>query len=127
MNPGVFLRAKAAAIDGLMILGMMFIISYLSTLLPSTSNAMRIVPFVVFAVLYDPLMTSIKGQTIGHMIMGIKVVRFSEPSKCISLIPAFLRFIIKVILGWVSLLTIGGNKESRAIHDLACGSKVVHK
>lgn len=126
MNPGVFLRAKAAAIDGFIIIGMMFLISYLSTFMSDLSNSMRIIPFVVFAVLYDPLMTSLKGQTIGHMLMGIKVVRFSDQSKRVAIVPAILRFIMKVILGWISLLTIGSNEDSRAIHDLISDSKVIY-
>jgi len=126
MNPGVFLRAKAAAIDGFILLGMMLLISSIGSKFPDIPNNVRIGSFVVFALLYDPLMTMTTGQTIGHKIMGIRVVRFSDATKKISFLSAFLRFIIKAILGWLSLLTVGSNKDKRAIHDLFCNSKVTY-
>lgn len=72
--------------------------------------------------LYDPILTSLTGSTFGHKAMKLKVRRYGDPEKKISLGQAFLRFFIKGLLGWVSFLTVIGNKRKRAIHDLASGS-----
>ncbi len=72
--------------------------------------------------LYDPIFTSLTGSTLGHKVMKLKVRRYGEPEKKISLGQAFLRFFVKGFLGWISFLTVTGNKRKRAIHDLASGS-----
>lgn len=72
--------------------------------------------------LYDPILTSVTGSTLGHRMMNLKVRRYAEPEKKISIGQAFLRFFIKGLLGWISFLTVTGNKHKRAIHDLASGS-----
>ncbi len=72
--------------------------------------------------LYDPILTSFTGSTLGHKIMKLKVRKYKDPEKRISLGQAFLRFITKGLLGWVSFLTVTGNQRKRAIHDIASGS-----
>lgn len=75
--------------------------------------------------LYDPIFTSLTGSTLGHKMMKLKVRRYGEPERKISLGQAFLRFFTKGVLGWLSFLTVTGNKHKRAIHDLASGSIVL--
>lgn len=72
--------------------------------------------------LYDPIFTAFTGSTLGHKIMKLKVRRYREPERKISLGQALLRFIIKGLLGWISFFTVTGNERKRAIHDLASGS-----
>lgn len=75
--------------------------------------------------LYDPLLTSIAGNTIGHRLMGLTVRKFDNPYRNISLGNAILRFSVKALLGWISFLTITGNKYKRAIHDMVGNSIVI--
>lgn len=75
--------------------------------------------------LYDPILTSFTGSTLGHKIMKLKVRKYNNPEKRISLGQAFLRFITKGLLGWFSFLTVTGNKQKRAIHDIASGSIIM--
>jgi uncharacterized RDD family membrane protein YckC len=77
--------------------------------------------------LYDPLFTALTGSTLGHKVMKLKVGKYNEPKKNISLPQAFLRFLIKGIFGWISFLTVTGNKQKRAIHDLASGSIMLNR
>ncbi|HMG91926.1 MAG TPA: RDD family protein [Chryseolinea sp.] len=72
--------------------------------------------------LYDPILTSFTGSTLGHKLMKLKVRRFNDPEEKISLGYAFLRFILKTTLGWISFLTVTSNKHKRAIHDVMSGS-----
>jgi uncharacterized RDD family membrane protein YckC len=75
--------------------------------------------------LYDPILTSFTGSTLGHKVMKLKVRKYADPEKRISLGQAFLRFIIKGFLGWISFLTVTGSKHKRAIHDMASGSIIM--
>lgn len=79
--------------------------------------------FMVY--LYDPLLTAFTGSTLGHKAMNLKVRRFEDPERRISLGHAFLRFFTKGLLGWLSFLTVTSNRRKRAIHDMASGSIVL--
>jgi hypothetical protein len=71
--------------------------------------------------LYEPLLTAYSG-TVGQKMMKLKVRQFDQPDKRLSLLNAYLRWITKALLGWLSFLTINFNKEHRAIHDFASNS-----
>jgi uncharacterized RDD family membrane protein YckC len=60
------------------------------------------------------------------MILGIRVKRESNEQKNILFPLAIPRYIVKVLLGWVSLLTVSGSKKRKAIHDFLVGSVVVY-
>ncbi|MBX2805605.1 MAG: RDD family protein [Hyphomicrobiales bacterium] len=79
--------------------------------------------WVLFILLYEPLMVSIKGGTIGHIVCNTRVVdehTLGNP----SLLKASARFLIKTILGWISLVTVTASKRKKAVHDLLTGSSV---
>jgi len=44
--------------------------------------------------------------------------KFQEPSKKINIFQAYIRYVTKLLLGFISFLTISTNKERRAIHDM---------
>jgi len=124
--PGVFDRVKAIVTDGLVIVVFMFVASYAFSLFETVPDNARIIAFVFIFLLYDPLFTSIFGGTIGHMILGIRVKRASNEEKNILFPLAIPRYIVKVLLGWISLLTVSGNEKRKAIHDFLVGSVVVY-
>jgi uncharacterized RDD family membrane protein YckC len=124
--PGVFDRIKAIMTDGIVIVVYMFVASYIFSLFESVPDNARIIAFVFIFLLYDPIFTSLFGGTIGHMMLGIRVKRESDEQKNILFHKAILRYLVKVLLGWVSLLTVSGNKKRKAIHDFLVGSVVVY-
>jgi uncharacterized RDD family membrane protein YckC len=73
---------------------------------------------------YDPVLTAYSA-TIGQRLMKIRVRRFSNPTKKVGIVSAYVRAIVKWPLGWLSFITINFNSEHRAIHDFAGGSVVV--
>lgn len=73
------------------------------------------------------MMTSVFGATLGHRSMGIRVSKVSDHGKKIPFPLALVRYVIKALLGWVSLLTVGSSKSRLAIHDMAVGSVVLYK
>lgn len=123
--PSLVTRIKAVFID----LVIMLVVFTASTLfidavgdIPDFVKGFILI-FMVY--LYDPLLTSFTGSTLGHKVMKLKVRKYKHPECKISLGQAFLRFITKGFLGWISFLTVTANKRKRAIHDIASGSIIL--
>jgi len=102
----------------------MFILSSVIENFATLSNAVRILLFFVLWAIYEPLATTL-GFTLGNYIAGIRVRNFKNINMKIDFFRSFIRFIIKVVLGWLSLITIFSNKERRALHDLVSGSVMI--
>lgn len=124
--PGVFDRVKAVVADSIVLILFMIIITYTFSSFEEVPEMARIIAFVFIFLLYDPIFTSSFGGTIGHMTFGIRVKRENDEDKNILFPLALLRFILKALLGWVSLLTVSGNEKRKAIHDMVAGSVVVY-
>ena len=127
MYPSISERIKAAFIDGLILVALMFAISQLFAQFEEVSNFFRIGAFLLIFAFYDPLLTSLFAGTIGHQIVGLNVKKVGDESRNISFGFALLRFLLKAALGWISMLTVGSNEKKQAIHDFAIQSVVVYK
>lgn len=80
--------------------------------------AIMITTAAILLLCYEPLLTVYSG-TIGQKIMKLKVRRFGQPDRRLSLMNAYIRWLTKGLLGWISFITINFNTEHRAIHDFA--------
>ena len=120
-------RIKAAFIDSVVLVAVMYAASEILALFEGVPNGIRVAIAVFVFVLYEPLLVSIYGETIGHFYSKISVKKADEPDQKISFFSALLRFICKVLLGWLSLLTVTGNPKKQAIHDFLGSSIVVEK
>jgi uncharacterized RDD family membrane protein YckC len=125
--PGVSDRIKAAVMDSFVMVGFMAILTIIFSKFNNVPDSFRIAGFIFIFLLYDPLFTSLFAGTIGHMIMNIQVKRSSNPEKNILFPLAIIRYTIKVLLGWISLLTVGSNKKHMAIHDMVVSSIVLYR
>ncbi|MDX8338850.1 RDD family protein [Draconibacterium sp. IB214405] len=125
--PGVFVRVKAVITDSVLLLIFMLGVVSLFDLFENVPDFARIAAFVFIFLLYDPLFTSIFGGTIGHFLFGIRVKRANNPEKNILFPLALIRYLIKALLGWLSLITVSGNKKGKAIHDIVVLSIVIYK
>uniref|UniRef100_UPI003217AC54 RDD family protein n=1 Tax=uncultured Draconibacterium sp. TaxID=1573823 RepID=UPI003217AC54 len=125
--PGVSIRVKAVVCDSIVLVLLMIGATNLFEIIGDVPDFARIIAFVFIFLLYDPLLTSTIGGTLGHMIFGIRVKREKNQDKNFLFPLAVVRYIIKALLGWVSLLTVSGNKKGKAIHDLAVRSIVIYK
>lgn len=123
--PPLVTRIKALFIDLLILLLVFSSASLLIDFVGSFPNFIRGSILVFMVYLYDPVLTSFTGSTIGHKVMKLRVAKYANPEKRISLPIAMLRFIIKASLGWVSFLTVMGNNRKRALHDLMSGSIIL--
>jgi uncharacterized RDD family membrane protein YckC len=71
---------------------------------------------------YDPLLVHFTGRTIGHRVQGIEVI--AADGGRVSLGVAYVRFLIKTVLGVWSMLTMMGRRQL-AVQDMATRSRVV--
>jgi len=125
--PGAFERVKAVLADSIIMIILMFFVTYLFSFFENVPDNWRIGAFVFIFFLYEPLFTSILGGTIGHILIGIKVKRDQDESKNIAFPVAVVRFFIKAVMGMLSLLLISSNGKRKAIHDMVAGSIVLYR
>lgn len=123
--PALIQRVKAAIVDAICLFMLMIGFAAVFAAVGDVPDVVRIMAFVFVFGLYDPILTSRAGGTIGHFVIGIRVKRDRSRSENVSFLRAVLRFIVKVFLGWISLLTVPRSRDKRAIHDMAAGSVVL--
>lgn len=120
--PSLLVRIKALFIDLVIVLVIFTTTAILIDTFGEVHSFVKGFILIFMLYLYDPVLTSLSGSTLGHKAMNLKVRRYGQPERKISLGQAFLRFFVKASLGWISFLTVTGNNRKRAIHDLASGS-----
>jgi len=125
--PGLFDRIKAVTVDSIVLIIFMMIITDIFSTFENVHDTTRIFAFLFIFLLYDPICTSIFGGTIGHILIGIRVKRENNPEKNIIFPLAFLRYLLKASLGWISLLSVMGNEKRQAIHDAMVKSVVIYE
>lgn len=127
-KPSLNLRIKAVVIDAVVVVGLMYLTSILINLVDLQSDLVRAVCLGMI-LLYEPILTSLLGATLGQKMMGLEVSQFhslikeNKPKK-INFGFSILRYASKFLFGWFSLLTIHSNTYGQALHDMV-GSSIV--
>jgi uncharacterized RDD family membrane protein YckC len=121
--PTLTCRYIATAIDLIFILAVMILIAYLFENTGETGVKVRagLVLFLFFV--YEPLCTS-RFCTLGQKLMRVRVRRYPSRER-LSLFMAYIRILVKALLGVLSFFTLPFSRKRRAIHDLAARSIVV--
>lgn len=117
-------RIQSTFIDLVLIIVLMFISGAIMDRFEQVPDWVRATIFIALFVAYEPICTSL-GCTVGNYIKGIRVRSVENPARRINIFQAIIRYIVKVLLGWLSFLTIHSNPQKRAIHDLVSGSIVI--
>jgi uncharacterized RDD family membrane protein YckC len=121
--PYLLTRIKASLIDGVVLA---CFLGFLLALTPNPeSRPIAAVIFAITVLLYEPVLLSIFSATIGHTLMGIKVINFIDNNRKLNILQGIIRVFTKYILGWLSFLTINFNNGHRAIHDYLSSGVVV--
>jgi uncharacterized RDD family membrane protein YckC len=115
-------RMKAILIDGFILMGAFLVAAIVGAKLPG-SGGVAFVVWVAFWVLYDPVMVSRTGGTLGHHLQNLRVVS-DRTGRSPSLLIAFIRNVAKSFLGMVSLLAMAGSDRQKALHDSIAGTTV---
>ena len=122
--PEIADRVQSTFIDTVLIIILMFVFASILDRYENVPDWVRIGLFAGLFIIYEPLCTTI-GFTLGNYLKGIRVRKHSDPTKRINIFQAIIRYPIKVLLGWLSFLTISTNPERRAFHDLVAGSVMI--
>jgi uncharacterized RDD family membrane protein YckC len=117
-------RIQSTLIDTILIIILMFVFASILDKYENVPDWVRIVMFAGLFIAYEPLCMTL-GSTLGNYLKGIRVRRNSDSTKRINILQAIIRYPVKVLLGWISFLTIGSNSKRRAIHDLISGSVMI--
>lgn len=117
-------RIQSTFIDTIFLLVLMFLFASLLDKFDSVPDWVRILLFVGLFIVYEPLCMSV-GFTLGNYLKGIRVRKDTDTSKRINIFQALVRYLVKLLLGWISFLTIHGNARRRAIHDVVSGTVMI--
>ncbi|CAM1358796.1 conserved hypothetical protein [Tenacibaculum sediminilitoris] len=123
--PGIFVRVKAASIDSIIVILLIATTTDLFSQFEKIPDYAKMIAFAFIFILYEPLMVSFLGSTAGHKISNIRIQKLDNGKK-INFGQAFIRFLVKVTLGWASFFTVSTNKNKQAIHDSIVNSVVVY-
>ena len=123
---GVGDRVKAVITDSVVMIGFIIALTYIFDSFDEVPDSAKMIAFTFVFFLYAPLFTSLFGGTLGHLANGIRVRRDDNTNKNVLFPTAILRFVIKGLLGWISLVVISRSEKKKAIHDSIVGSVVVY-
>lgn len=118
-------RAKAILIDAAIsavVLVLLVIVGSATEDIPGSGRVLLVLMFG-WALLYEPLQVWWSGSTIGHRRANLRVVS-DKTGDSPSFAVAFLRFLIKAILGLPSFVSMLFTRRYQAIHDLMTGTTV---
>lgn len=113
-------RIQSIFIDTILLILLMLVFANLLEATGEVPDWVRGALFAGLFVAYERLCTAL-GFTLENYVKGIRVRSHSDTSKRINVVQALLRYSVKIILGWVSFLTINRNPKRRAIDDLLSG------
>ncbi len=116
-------RIKAVTIDSFLLIVFMYMFTLVLDGFENVPDGLK-VGFVLAFLVYEPIFISFYGGNIGHFYSKIEVKQEKDTGKNIPLRRAFLRYLIKITLGWISLVTVTTDEHKKAIHDYA-GKSVV--
>jgi uncharacterized RDD family membrane protein YckC len=92
-----------------------------STRNDDVSRALGIL-MVTVVLLYEPVLVSFTGGTVGHYFSNLRVV--DDRGGNVSFLKASARMVVKGLLGWYSFVILMATRRNQAIHDLITGSTV---
>jgi uncharacterized RDD family membrane protein YckC len=117
-------RLKAMFIDWTVSLAVIFGALMLASALRS-DGASRGLGFVAIAalLLYEPVLVSMTGGTIGHYLTNLRVVDDAHGGN-VSFPKAAARFVIKGVIGIYSFIAMAATRRNQAVHDLMTRSTV---
>ena len=123
-RPSLTSRFQSTMVDNFLLILLLFFLSNITQAHEEMARWLKgLILLGPFAV-YEPLAAAL-GGTIGNRIFGIGVRKYGDENNKINIFQAYIRFIVKILLGIISFLTVNSNPEKRAIHDFASGSIMV--
>lgn len=120
--PSVARRYFATTLDVMVVILMtVSVVKVLNGLGLETGFAWYLVFFPVL--FYEPVLTSYFA-TLGQVVFKFRI-RDDITGNKINLLKAYLRLVVKFVLGIISILTVPNDEKRRAIHDKVVSSVAV--
>jgi uncharacterized RDD family membrane protein YckC len=83
-----------------------------------------VIAYIVFVLLYEPVCIAVAGGTLGHLSLNLRIARASDLGR-VSFRQAFVRTLVKGVLGLWVFMAIYFTARSQGLHDLAAGTVVI--
>lgn len=122
-SPSILRRYMSTFIDIVFILSVFIAVSFVATGDSALASFIRVFVLFFMIFVYEPIFTS-RFCTLGQKIMRIRV-RTTETYNYISIPAAYLRYFVKIVLGFYSFISIPKSKDRRALHDFATDTIVI--
>ena len=116
-------RIQAVILDSFILAFLFLITAYILSTVPLHSYV-KIGIISALLLFLEPLLVSFTGASLGHHAKQIRIQN-AATGKNLSIITALIRFVVKSLLGWLSVLLIFTTKRHQALHDKLVGSVVV--
>jgi hypothetical protein len=116
-------RVKSTTIDTLLLIACFYLLSDILNSINNVSESLRILLFICI-LMYEPIFISLNG-TFGNHKNSIRVRKNKDTTKKLNFFQSLLRYILKISLGWISLIFILMNQKGRALHDIISGSIMI--
>ena len=124
--PRLIKRVRAVLIDSVLVpvsvFGTLILGDALGVSHPFGKAMLLLAPIFIL----EPGLVAFTGGTIGHHLQGIRVTSV-DGLRNINIFAATARFIVKVVLGWLSFIVVLTTSKHQAVHDLVARSIVIHK
>lgn len=122
--PRLVRRVRAYLIDQLVLLALFAAWLLLLPWMEGFTSAQRIFALIAPIWLAEPCLVSLTGATIGHHLMRLRI-RDARADRNLGFFRATLRAVLRLMLGWLSVLFILVTRRRQALHDVLLGSVVV--
>lgn len=118
-------RFRALVIDNCCVAALLLALFFLDDAVSDVPGATRLTWLLMVGVLllYDPVLVSRRGATIGHAVAGLRVVD-ARTGRWPSFARAFVRSLIKLMLGVPSFFTMELTRRHQAVHDMVTHTTV---
>ena len=111
-------RFRAVVVDTAVVCAGIVIVMLVGDVTDFVPGSDRIAWLFMFGalLLYEPLLIWRRGATIGHAVNHLTVVS-DRTGRAPTLVQAFARYVIKILLGVISFVTMAFTRRHQAVHD----------
>lgn len=120
-------RKLAFLLDLIIYVAVLFAIAYFFKQSDSKFEKYQFFVQFAFVLVYEPLMVHLKGGSIGHLLLGIRVEQMRTERRHLTFTKALLRFICKIMFGSKSKMTYNKEGGYQMMHDSIADARVVKR
>jgi uncharacterized RDD family membrane protein YckC len=117
-------RLRAVFIDWALTLAVVFGALFIASAMRNDDVSLFLgVAVITIVILYEPVLVSRAGGTIGHYLTNLRIVDNATGGN-VSFLKATARLVVKTVLGLYSFLSMAFTRRNQAVHDFVTGSTV---